>query len=242
MDVQLEESGARPAEPSRVLIADADPDVLRQANRALRGAGFDVAAAGDAAQAKALLETRRFDLLVLDAAMFGSDGLAVCTAIRGRVRTPVIVSSISGAEADVVRAFTLGADDYMTKPLRERTLLARIRAILRRSAMNDASVLCVEDILLDVAAQRLKRGDAAVALTRLETLLLSALLGSPGRAVSGERLALEAWGKAAPEQRHALKQVVYRLRRKLEALPSFAGHLQTSRSAGYRWLSAGAAR
>lgn len=64
-----EESGARPAEVSRVLIADADPDVLRQANRALRGAGFDVAAAGDATQAKALLETQRFDLLFLDAAM-----------------------------------------------------------------------------------------------------------------------------------------------------------------------------
>ena len=79
-------------------------------------------------------------------------------------------------------------------------------------------------------------------LTRLETMLLRAVLGSPGRAVSGERLALEAWGKAAPEQRHALKQVVYRLRRKLEAQPSFAGRLQTSRSAGYRWRRDGGAR
>ena len=242
MDVESEESAASPAQPPRVLIADADPDVLRQTNRALRGAGFDVAAAGDAAQVMTLLENRRFDLLVLDATMFGVDGLAACTAIRGRARTPVIVSSASGTEADVVRAFTLGADDYMTKPLRERTLLARINALLRRSAMKDTSVLSVEDAVLDVAAQRLKNGPVTVPLTRLETLLLRALLGSPGRAVSGERLALEAWGKTGPEQRHALKQVVYRLRRKLDALPNLAGRLQTSRRAGYRWRSAGAAR
>ena len=241
MEVEPEETVAQPAQPSRVLIADADPDVLRQTNLALRGAGFEVAVTGDAAQAMTLLETRRFDLLVLDAAMFGVDGLAACTAIRGRTRTPVIVSSASSAEADVVRALTLGADDYMTKPLRERTLLARIHAILRRSAMNDVSVLSVEDAVLDVAVQRLTRGALTVPLTRLETLLLRALLASPGRAVSGERLALEAWGKAGLEQRHALKQVVYRLRRKLDALPGLAGHLQTSRSAGYRWRSAGAA-
>jgi DNA-binding response OmpR family regulator len=182
-----------------------------------------------------LLEDRRFDLLLLDAAMFGADGLAACTAIRGRARTPVIVSSASGAEADIVRALNLGADDYLTKPLRERTLLARIRAILRRSTMNDAGLLAVDDVALDVTAQSLQKGAAVVTLTRLETLLLRVLLASGGRAVSGERLAVEAWGKAEVEQRHALKQVVYRLRRKLQELPELAGRLQTLRSAGYRW-------
>ncbi len=216
MDADPNEATAA-AQPSRVLIADSDPDALRQANRALESAGFDVAAAGDAARALTLLDRQRFDLLVLEAAMFGADGLAACTAIRGRARTPVIVSSASAAEADVVRALSLGADDYVTKPLQERTLLARIRAILRRSAMNDASALAVDDVVLDVASQRLKSGTAHLLLTRLETVLLRALLGSTGRAVSGERLALEAWGKAEHEQRHALKQVVYRLRRKLEA-------------------------
>ena len=242
MEPDSNETAAEAVQPSRVLIADLDPDVLRQTNRVLRNAGFDVAAAGDAAHAMTLLDGRRFDLLVLDAAMFGADELVACTAIRGRARTPVIVSGASGAEADVVRALNLGADDYVTKPLGERTLLARIRAILRRSAMNDAAVLAVDDAVLDVASQQLKHGAAALPLTRLETLLLRALLGSPGRAVSAERLALEAWGKAGIEQRHALKQVVYRLRGKLRKLPSFAGRLQTSRSAGYRWRSDDAAR
>jgi len=230
------------AQPSRVLIADSDPEVLRQTNRVLRNAGFDVASAGDAANAISLLESRSFDLLVLDSLMFGADGFAACLGVRGRARTPVIVSSASAAEADVVRALNLGADDYVTKPLKEGALLARIRAILRRSAMNDAAVLAVDDVVLDVAAQRLTCGAALVPLTRLETVLLRALVGSAGRAVSGERLALDAWGKAEGEQRHALKQVVYRLRRKLEATAALAGRLQTSRSAGYRWRKGGAER
>ena len=242
MDADSKEAAPEAAQASRVLIADLDPEVLRATNRALRNAGFDVAAAGDAAGAITLLENRRFDLLVLDSSMFGADGFAACTAIRGRVRTPVIVSSASAAEADVVRALNLGADDYVTKPLKERTLLARIHAILRRSAMNDVAALGVDDFVLDVAAQQLRNGAAFVTLTRLETVLLRSLLGAPGRAVSGERLAFEAWGKSEPEQRHALKQVVYRLRRKLEGTPEFAGRLQTSRSAGYRWRTGGEKR
>ena len=81
-----------------------------------------------------------------------------------------------------------------------------------------------------------------MSLTRLETVVLRSLLGSAGRAVSGERLALEVWGKAEAEQRHALKQVVYRLRRKLEGTVELAGRLQTSRSAGYRWRRGGETR
>jgi DNA-binding response OmpR family regulator len=239
MDAQTEEAAPEAAQASRVLIADLDPEVLRQTNRALCNAGFDVATAGDAAGAVTLLENRRFDLLVLDSSMFGADGFAVCTAIRGRMRTPVIVSSASAAEADVVRAVNLCADDYVTKPLKERTLLARIRAILRRSAMNDVAALTVDGVVLDVSAQRLQSGALLVPLTPLETVLLRVLLGSPGRAVSAERLALEAWGKAEPEQRHALKQVVYRLRRKLEATAELAGRLETSRNAGYRWRKGG---
>lgn len=232
MDLDAANEGVQ---PSRVLIADADPDVLRQTNRSLVTAGFIVAEAADAERALRLLADERFDLLVLDSTMFGTDGVAVCTAIRGRARTPMIVSSASGSEADVVRALNLGADDYVTKPLRQRTLLARINAILRRSAMSDLSLLNVDGATLDVGAQELMSGDARVPLTRLETTLLRALLASPGRAVSAERLALEAWGKVTPAQRHALKQIIYRMRRKLENEAAFAGRLQTSRSAGYRW-------
>ena len=242
METDSNEAARKPAPPSRVLIADLDADVLRQTNHVLLSAGFDVAAAADASQAMTLLDGPRFDLLVLDAAMFGADELAACMAVRGRARTPVIVSGASGAEADVVRALNLGADDYVTKPLGERTLLARIHAILRRAAMNDAAVLSVDDTELDVAAQQLTSGGAVISLTPLETVFLRVLLGSPGRAVGAERLALEAWGKSGTEQRHALKQVVYRLRQKLARLPALAGRLQTSRSAGYRWRSDGAAR
>ncbi len=132
---------SEPVLPSRVLITDVDPNVLRQTNRALVSAGFVVAEAADAERALTLVADQRFDLLVLDSTMFGADGVAVCTAIRGRARTPIIVSSASGAEADVVRALNLGADDYVIKPLKQRTLLARIHAILRRSAMSERGML-----------------------------------------------------------------------------------------------------
>lgn len=224
-----------PVTPSRVLLTDSDPVVLRQTNTALVSAGFVVAEAADAQRALTLLADQRFDLLVLDSSMFGTDGVAACTAIRGRSRTPMIVSSASGSEADVVRALNLGADDYVMKPLKQRTLLARIHAILRRSAMHDRNMLGVDGATLDVAAQELASGGTRVPLTRLETILLGALLGSAGRAISAERLAMEAWGKVSSAERHALKQVIYRLRRKLESEPSFAGRLQTARSAGYRW-------
>src|SRR5690606_7019225 len=126
---------------------------------------------------------------------------------------PMIVSSASGAEADVVRALNLGADDYVMKPLQQRALLARINAILRRSAASEAGVLGVNGTMLDTTAQQLEHGATRVPLTRLETVLLRALLQSPGRAVSVERLAMEAWGKVSAAERHALKQVIYRLRR-----------------------------
>ena len=221
--------------PSRVLLADSDPLVLKQTNTALVSAGFVVAAAADAQRALSLLADQRFDLLVLDSTMFGSDGVAVCTAIRSRSRTPTIVSSASGSEADVVRALNLGADDYVMKPLQQRALLARINAILRRSTMHEPDRLDVDGATLDSGAQVLFNGSTRVALTPLETTLLRALLAAPGRAVSTERLAMEAWGKVTASERHALKQVIYRLRRKIERAPAFAGRLQTARSAGYRW-------
>lgn len=238
----MERLHANEASCLKVLIADSDASVLRETNIALTSAGLEVAAAADAARALELLEQQRFDLLVLEAAMFAPDGAAVWGAIRGRARTPIIVSSSSAAEADVVRALELGADDYVTRPFKHGALLARIQAILRRVAADRAAKLTAGEITLDVAARRLARGGAVVTLTELETALMRLLLAAHGRAVSSERLALEVWGRAEPEQRHALKQVVYRLRRKLEREPGFAGRLESSRGAGYRWRNDGDSR
>jgi len=230
------------AHPGRVLIVDSDPDVLHETDRTLRSAGFAVAAARSVERALTLLEAQRFDLLVLDSVMLGTDGLASWLTARGRGRTPIIVSSVSASEADVVSALNFGADDYVTKPLQQRILLARINAILRRSVIDDTPILTVNSIVLDVTSQSLCGGAAAVPLTRLETGIVQALLSSAGRAVSAERLARDAWGKTGPEQRHALKQVIYRLRRKLERDPEFMGRVQTLRSAGYRWRRDGDSR
>jgi DNA-binding response OmpR family regulator len=169
--------------------------------------------------------------------MPGVDGFTVCQTVRTRSSIPVIILSARSDENDIVRALELGADDYLTKPFSPRTLLARIHAILRRSDLTSSSTLEAGGATLDVERHLLRFESTETHLTPLETLLLQALMTTPGRTVSTERLVTEAWGRAGAEERHALKQVIYRLRRKLETQTPIADRLRTLRNAGYRWDS-----
>jgi DNA-binding response OmpR family regulator len=168
--------------------------------------------------------------------MPGLDGFSVCERLRSRSSIPVIMLSARNHEADIVHAFEIGADDYITKPFSPRTLVARIRALLRRTATADTPTIEGGGATLDVEQRALRCGSTQLQLTPLETGVLQVLLRNSGRLVTTERLATEAWGRAGTEERHALKQVVYRLRRKLEEHPLLVGALQTTRSAGYRWV------
>jgi DNA-binding response OmpR family regulator len=171
--------------------------------------------------------------------MPGLDGFTVCERIRTRSSVPVIMLSARDREEDIVHALSIGADDYITKPFSPRTLVARIRALLRRAATADVTSIEAGGAKLDLERNELHVADIDVALTPLETRVLNALFRSAGRLVTTDRLATEAWGRAGAEERHALKQVVYRLRRKLEDTTSFHGLLETTRGAGYRWVGHG---
>ena len=127
------------------------------------------------------------------------------------------------AEDDVVRAFDAGVDDYLASPWSDRTLVARIGAVLRRSDAPALAVVAHGDTVLDVAARRLLHGDSALPLTLLETGVLRALLARPGRVVTNGALATEAWGRSGPRERRSLKQTIYRLRQKLESESPFEG-------------------
>jgi DNA-binding response OmpR family regulator len=225
--------------PNRILIADDDAELLALIGFALRNAGFQVVAAGDGTTALQIFEREPFALMILDIMMPGADGFTVCETVRTRSSMPVIVLSARNNENDIVRAFEIGADDYLTKPFIPRTLLARIHAILRRIAVTSSSTLEAGGATLDVERHLLRFESTETHLTPLETLLLQALMTTPGRTVSTERLVTEAWGRSGAEERHALKQVIYRLRRKLETSTPIADRLRTLRNAGYRWEADG---
>jgi DNA-binding response OmpR family regulator len=223
-----------------VLVADDDADLLALIAFALRNVGFDVAAVPDGTHALAeLTGATPYRLAVLDVNMPGLDGFAVCERVRTRSSLPVIMLSARNHEEDIVHALSIGADDYITKPFSPRTLVARIRALLRRAATADSTSLEAGGATLDLERNELHVADIDVQLTPLETRVLNALFRHAGRLVTSDRLAAEAWGRAGAEERHALKQVVYRLRRKLEDTTTFHGLLETTRGAGYRWVGRG---
>jgi DNA-binding response OmpR family regulator len=233
------DSSATAAEPhaNRILIVDDDAELLALIGFALRNAGFQVVAANDGASALTIFEREPFALMILDIMMPGADGFAVCESVRTRSSMPVIMLSARNNEHDIVRALEIGADDYLTKPFSPRTLLARIHAVLRRIEVTSRATFETGGATLDVERHLLMFETTETQLTPLETLLLRELMTTPGRTVSTERLVTEAWGRSGAEERHALKQVIYRLRRKLETRTSIAGRLCTLRNAGYRWES-----
>jgi DNA-binding response OmpR family regulator len=142
--------------------------------------------------------------------------------------------TVRGEEEDLVRAIDLGADDYLTKPFSPRTLLARVKALLRRAGIEGGDTLAAGVLALDLEAHTLSvSGTDPLRLTRLETRLLQILIANVNRVVSTERLLTHVWGHRASGDRQLLKQLVHRLRQKLEQL-SAADLLQTESGVGYR--------
>ena len=218
----------------KVLIADDDADLRELIAFTLAQAGYLVIKAADGPAAVRAFESESADLLVLDINMPGLSGFQVCEAIRARSRVPVMMLTVRGEEEDLVRALGLGADDYLTKPFSPRTLVARIRALLRRAGMENTAPVAAGRVTLDLGEHtvRIGAGDA-VRLTKLELRLLQMLLANAGHTVSSERLLVQVWGHRSGGDRQLLKQLVHRLRQKIEADPAAPGLLRTA-AAGYK--------
>jgi len=219
----------------KVLVADDDRDLLGLIEFTLRQAGYLVVKAIDGQVALHAFENEGADIVILDINMPNASGFQVCEAIRQKSQVPILMLTARGAEEDLVKALELGADDYMTKPFSPRTLLARIKALLRRSGMESSSPLAVGRLALDVDEHTARVGDGApVRLTKLELRLLQMLLANAGRTVNSDRLLMQVWGHRNSGDRQLLKQLVHRLRQKIEVDPAAPQLLQTSAGTGYK--------
>ena len=215
------------ARKDRVLVVDDDPPLRRMLERTLIAEGFEVASAQDGGAALVAAEQTAPDVIVLDVAMPGLDGLAVCRRLRGKgLPTPILMLTARDAVPDRVAGLEAGADDYLIKPFAIQELIARIRALTRRHLESHAA-LSYADLTLDLHSRWARRGEHAVDLTGREAALLELLLKQPGRTVTRAHAIDTIWGGAA--EPNVVDRYVTRLRRKLGSPPL----IQTVRGSGF---------
>ena len=218
----------------RVLLIEDDPKAAKLLAKGLREEGFvvDVAATGEGGEDRAAVD--EYDAIVLDWLLPDKDGLAVCRTLRAReVLTPILMLTARDSVADRVSGLSTGADDYLTKPFAFAELLARIKALLRRSRVTQSPVLRVGDLTLDPARRRAARGGVPITLTPKEYAILEVLMRSSGELVSRTRLTERVWDEASEVLDNLVDVHVSHLRKKLEhgGGPPL---IQTVRGLGYR--------
>jgi len=205
-----------PVSPAhRILVVDDNPMVARTIERVLRPAGYAVEVALSGLAALSRVKENRPDLIVLDVMMPGVDGLEVCRRLRAEDNVPILLLTARGGTADRVRGLDTGADDYLVKPFAYPELLARVRALLRRTAARKSEVLRLADLSLDVEAREVKRGDAVIPLTAREFALLHHLLRRPRRVLTREQLLEAVWSDEEADDNVVAVYIGY-LRLKLE--------------------------
>jgi two-component system, OmpR family, response regulator MprA len=210
-----------------ILVVDDDAPIRRMLDRLLRAEGYAVATAADGGSALVAVERAVPDLLILDVAMDGLDGLAVCRRIRGKGHAlPVLLLTARDEVPDRVAGLDAGADDYLVKPFATDELLARVRALLRRGKTPD-EMLSFGELTLDVATREVRTGGRIVELSGREADLLELLMRNGRRVVTRERAVAEIWAGAASA--NVVDRYVSNLRRKLRS----AARIDTVRGVGF---------
>ncbi|MEV0626292.1 response regulator [Nonomuraea wenchangensis] len=219
---------------TRILVVDDEPQILRALRINLAARHYEVAVAADGSAALRQAAEWRPDLIVLDLGLPDIDGVDVIHGLRGWTRTPIVVLSGRAGNEDKVGALDAGADDYVTKPFGIEELLARIRAVSRRTGVHEAEPVAVRlgDRLVDLVGKTVSGG---VRLTPTEWHILEILLRNPGKLIPQRYLLAEVWGSKHVKETHYLRQYMAQLRRKLERDPAHPQHLITEPGMGYRY-------
>jgi len=226
----------------RILVVEDEPAIAAFVNQGLTEAGYAVDLASDGAEALHWVAIAEYDLVLLDVMLPDRDGLSVCREIRARGRhTPVLMVTARDTVDDRVAGLDSGADDYLVKPFALAELLARVRALLRRAEIDRPAPLSAGDLTLDVERQAVSvRGGAPIRLTSLEFRLIQYLLANAGHTIPADRLTSHVWGYRGLGDKQLLKQLVHRLRQKVEQNPTEPQYVVTVAGVGYVLQAAGA--
>ena len=219
-----------------VLVVDDEPTLVATLKYNLEREGYHVLTASDGENAIALARAARPDLMVLDLMLPVVDGLDVCRILRREMSLPILMLTARAGEVDKVVGLEIGADDYVTKPFSTRELLARARALLRRTVTpRDEEVLTSGDLRVDLKRREVTRGDQAVELKPKEMELLIYFMRNKGRAFTREQLLREVWGYDFYGDSRTIDVHVSWLRQKIEDQPARPVRILTVRGVGYRF-------
>jgi two-component system KDP operon response regulator KdpE len=220
-----------------ILVVDDEPQIRRVMRTSLIAEGYQVSDARTGADALELLRLEKFDLVLLDVNMPGISGLETCREIRQGSDLPILMVSVRSSEHDKVRALDAGADGYITKPFSVSELLARIRAVLRRTSFPAAlqnKAVKLGAVEIDFEARKILAHGEQIRLTTKEFDLLSYLAAHANRTIKHQVLLQQVWGPDYGGEQEYLRVFVNRLRKKIEASPSSPKYLLTEPWVGYR--------
>jgi DNA-binding response OmpR family regulator len=224
-----------------ILVVEDEMKIARLVRDYLEHAGFDVIVTGEGGSAVASARGSKPDLIVLDLGLPDRDGLDVTRELRRSSNVPILMLTARGDEADRIVGLELGADDYIIKPFSPKELVARVRAVLRRTESAHADgpeVMRVSDVEVDVPRMRVSIGERSVDVTPTEFELLRTLIREPGRVFTRAQLLDAVHGVAIESYERAIDAHVKNLRRKIEPTPGVPRYLLTVRGVGYRFVDA----
>jgi two-component system, OmpR family, alkaline phosphatase synthesis response regulator PhoP len=225
-----------------ILVVEDELSISRLVRDYLEHAGFEVIVAGDGEAALSSVRGARPDLVVLDLGLPGRDGLDVTRELRRASNLPIVMLTARGDEADRIVGLELGADDYVVKPFSPKELVARVRAVLRRTATaardGGPEILRVADVEVDVPRMRVRIGGRGVDLTPTEFELVSTMVRQPGRVFTRGQLLDAVHGVAFESYERAVDAHVKNIRKKIEPTPGRPRYLLTVHGVGYRFADA----
>ena len=219
-----------------ILVVDDDPSIRTSLRQELDASGYTTVSASDGLEGVGTFQSLTPDLILTDLSMPRSDGFELISAIRAKGRTPIIVLSVRGDDADKIRALDLGADDFVTKPFSVAELLARVRAQLRRLTPA-ATTLRFHGLLIDLERRRVTQADRDIHLTPTEYALLELLAVNAGKPVFTDHIIARVWRDAPGTTADTIRVHMSALRKKIEPDPSSPRYIVTEPWVGYRFIA-----